>query len=66
MTTLQETGVADNTLIFFTSDNGPWFEGSAGPFRGRKAQSYEGGFHVPMIAHWPPGCRPGGNAGCPG
>jgi uncharacterized sulfatase len=50
---LHEEGIADNTLIFFTSDNGPWFEGSAGPFRGRKGQSYEGGFHVPMIAHWP-------------
>ena len=59
MTTLQETGVADNTLVFFTSDNGPWFEGSAGPFRGRKGQSYEGGFHVPMIAHWPAGLPAG-------
>jgi arylsulfatase A-like enzyme len=59
MTTLQEAGVADNTLVFFTSDNGPWFEGSAGPFRGRKGQSYEGGFHVPMIAHWPAGLPAG-------
>jgi arylsulfatase A len=51
--TLQEMGLEENTLIFFTSDNGPWFEGSAGPYRGRKGQSYEGGFHVPMIARWP-------------
>lgn len=51
--TLQELGIEENTLIFFTSDNGPWFEGSAGPFRGRKGQSYEGGFHVPMIARFP-------------
>jgi arylsulfatase A len=53
METLREMGVENNTLVFFTSDNGPWFEGSAGPFRGRKGQSYEGGFHVPMIANWP-------------
>jgi len=59
MRALQEGGVADNTLVFFTSDNGPWFEGSAGPFRGRKGQSYEGGFHVPMIAHWPAGLPAG-------
>ncbi|MBI9087312.1 MAG: sulfatase [Desulfobacterales bacterium] len=51
--TLREKGIEENTLIFFTSDNGPWFEGSAGPYRGRKGQSYEGGFHVPMIARWP-------------
>lgn len=51
--TLQEMGMEENTLIIFTSDNGPWFEGSPGPFRGRKGQSYEGGFHVPMIARLP-------------
>ncbi|MBU2512809.1 sulfatase [bacterium] len=53
METLIEMGVEQNTLIFFTSDNGPWYEGSAGPYRGRKGQSYEGGFRVPMIASWP-------------
>jgi uncharacterized sulfatase len=57
--TLRETGADDNTLVFFTSDNGPWFEGSAGPYRGRKGQSYEGGFHVPMIARWPAGLPAG-------
>jgi arylsulfatase A-like enzyme len=50
---LARTGIADNTLIFFTSDNGPWFEGSPGSLRGRKGQSYEGGFRVPFIASWP-------------
>jgi uncharacterized sulfatase len=59
MATLRETGADDNTLVFFTSDNGPWFEGSAGPYRGRKGQSYEGGFHVPMIARWPAGLPTG-------
>ncbi len=51
--TLKELGIDDNTMIVFSSDNGPWFEGSSGHFRGRKGQSYEGGFHVPMIARWP-------------
>jgi len=51
--TLKERGLDKNTLIFFTSDNGPWFNGSAGTLRGRKGQSYEGGFRVPMIASWP-------------
>jgi len=59
MATLQEAGVAEDTLVFFTSDNGPWFEGSPGPFRGRKGQGYEGGFHVPMIARWPAGLPAG-------
>jgi arylsulfatase A-like enzyme len=35
--------------VIVTSDNGPWYEGSAGDLRGRKGQSYEGGFRVPTI-----------------
>ena len=50
---LRRQGVADRTLVVVTSDNGPWFEGSAGGLRGRKGQSYEGGFRVPFIAWWP-------------
>lgn len=50
---LQDRGLLDNTLIVFTSDNGPWYSGSPGKLRGRKGQSYEGGFRIPMIAHWP-------------
>jgi arylsulfatase A len=50
---LREKGLADNTLIVFTSDNGPWYEGSPGSFRGRKGQSYEGGFRAPFIVKWP-------------
>jgi arylsulfatase A len=49
---LQERGQLANTLIVFTSDNGPWYLGSTGGLRGRKGQSYEGGFRIPMIAHW--------------
>ncbi len=50
---LREKGIDRNTVVMFTSDNGPWYEGSAGPYRGRKGQSYEGGFRVPFVASWP-------------
>ncbi|MEP4486016.1 MAG: sulfatase [Halioglobus sp.] len=51
---LQRLGIADNTLLLITSDNGPWYEGSSGGLRGRKGQSYEGGFRVPLLV-WGPG-----------
>ena len=58
---LDELGLADNTLIFFSSDNGPTYVGgvdtdqfqSAGSLRGGKGEVYEGGIRVPMIAAWP-------------
>jgi arylsulfatase A len=49
---LDDAGVADNTFVFFTSDNGPWFEGSSGAFRGRKGQTLDGGMRVPGIGRW--------------
>lgn len=50
---LDKQGIADNTLVLFTSDNGPWFEGNPGPLRARKGETYEGGFRVPFLARWP-------------
>ena len=50
---LVDRGLADRTLFLFTSDNGPWHEGSPGGRRGRKANSFAGGHAVPMIASWP-------------
>ena len=50
---LNSAGLDDRTLVFFTSDNGPWFGGSSGGLRGMKGSTYEGGFRVPMIARWP-------------
>ncbi len=49
---LKKRGTLDNTLLIITSDNGPWWQGK-GVGRGRKGQSFEGGVHVPFIAHWP-------------
>jgi len=50
---LKELDLFDNSLILFTSDNGPAFQGSPGPFRGGKTDLHEGGIRVPLIAVWP-------------
>jgi len=50
---LEQLGIDEKTLVIFTSDNGPWFEGSPGPFRDRKGSSWEGGLRVPFIGRWP-------------
>ena len=50
---LAARGLRDNTLVLFSSDNGPWFEGSSQGLRGRKGMAFEGGQRVPMIASWP-------------
>jgi len=42
-----------NTIVFFSSDNGPWYQGSPGPLRGRKGWTHDGGVRVPFIARWP-------------
>jgi arylsulfatase A len=56
---LEEKGIAENTLIIFTSDNGPWHQGSPGLHRGRKGNCFDGGQVVPTLACWP-GTIPGG------
>jgi len=55
---LAETGLDRNTLVFFSSDNGPWLifkhhGGSAGPLRDGKGCTYDGGMRVPGIFRWP-------------
>lgn len=50
---LQENGLEENTLIIFASDNGPWYQGSAGQLRGRKGETYDGGMRVPCVARFP-------------
>ncbi|WP_117883775.1 sulfatase family protein [Aureibaculum luteum] len=55
--TLEKLNIDENTLVIFTSDNGPWNlkdgqGGSALPLRGFKFETYEGGMRVPMIAKW--------------
>ena len=63
---LKKLGLDENTLVIFTSDNGPHKEGGAdahffnsnGPLRGIKRDLYEGGIRVPMIARWPGTIKP--------
>lgn len=50
---LEKQNLLDDTLMIFTSDHGCWFQGDMGPLRGRKSSTFEGGFRVPFIAHWP-------------
>jgi arylsulfatase A len=72
MKALDDLGVADDTLVFFTSDNGPEGDGVKGPGRGltgglreRKRSVYEGGHRVPGIVRWPGRIQPGTESDLP-
>ncbi len=60
---LDDMGVADNTIVIFTTDNGAevftWPDGGMTPFRATKGTSFEGGFRVPAIIRWPGKIKPG-------
>lgn len=67
---LRAAGIAENTLVFFSSDNGPWLArhtqgGSAGPLREGKGSTWEGGMRVPGIAWWPGRIAPAGITSTP-
>jgi len=64
MARLRAKKVEQDTIVIFTSDNGPWLNfgrhaGSAGPFREGKGTTFEGGVRVPFIVRWPGVVRPG-------
>ncbi len=60
---LDDLGVANNTIVIFTTDNGAevmtWPDGGNTPFRGEKATNWEGGYRVPMVMRWPGTIKPG-------
>ena len=55
--TLDELGIADNTIVFYSTDNGPhmntWPDAAMTPFRGEKNTNWEGGWRVPAMVRWP-------------
>ena len=53
MEAIEQSGLADKTLVMVTSDNGSKNKGSNLPFRGGKGEIFEGGHRIPFIAHWP-------------
>jgi len=60
---LDELGIADNTIVFYSTDNGPhyntWPDAAATPFRGEKNTNWEGGWRVPAAVRWPGKIKPG-------
>jgi len=60
---LDDLGIADNTIVLYTTDNGAeialWPDGAMTPFRSEKGTTWEGGFRIPMMARWPGVIKPG-------
>jgi len=60
---LDELGIADNTIVIYSTDNGPhynqWPDAAISPFRGEKNTNWEGGFRVPAMVRWPGRIEPG-------
>lgn len=60
---LDDLGIADNTLVFYSTDNGPhmnsWPDAAMTPFRGEKNTNWEGGWRVPAMVRWPGKIKPG-------
>ncbi len=63
MRALKENGIEENTIVIFTSDNGPWlaYGNHAGmtPYRGEKGTSFDGGIRSPLVIKYPPQIEPG-------
>ena len=59
LSSLKRHNLDRDTLVLFSSDNGPWYQGSSGPLRGRKGMTWEGGVRVPFIARQPGTVKPG-------
>jgi arylsulfatase A-like enzyme len=61
--TLDDLGIADNTIVLYTTDNGPhmnsWPDGAMTPFRSEKNTNWEGAFRVPAMIRWPGLIKPG-------
>jgi len=53
MKSLKENNLLENTIVILMSDNGPWYGGSTGGFKGMKATTWEGGIRVPFFIHYP-------------
>jgi arylsulfatase A-like enzyme len=60
---LDELGIADNTIVMYSTDNGPendtWADGTNTPFRSQKDTNWEGGWRVPTFLRWPGNIKAG-------